>query len=215
MDPDPCFAGYTPARIGGRIAALLVLVACWVTEPASAQAAAGDDVAPMPAPAAPDPSQAPEPVSSDISDPATAPRPSVVWRWEAARGARGPATPFESPRGAPGAAVPVDYRLWFGDRRTEVGIGLGSAPTVTLALRHRIADQSHLTLDAPLTRSGEPIAGRARRTALDLGLESSPLQGLAKGNLLRAQLSAHSSLALRLRGGRIGLYLGVRITGAE
>ena len=215
MDPDPCFASDAPARIGGRIAALLVLLACGVTEPASAQAAAGDDAAAMPAPAAPDTSQAPEPVSSDRSDPAAAPRPSVVWRWEAATGARGAAAPFESSRSAPGAAVPVDYRLWLGDRRTEVGIGLGSTSTVTLGLRHRISDQSRLTLDAPWSRGGEPVTGRPRRMALDLGLESSPLQGLAKGNLLRAQLNAHSSIALRLRGGRVGLYLGVRITGAE
>lgn len=212
MDPAPCVASDAPVRIGGRIAALLVLVACWVTEPASAQAAVGDDAAAVPAPAAPDPSQAPEPMSSDSSAPAAA-RPSGVWRWEAARGARGPAAPFESPRGAPSAAVPVDYRLWFGDRRTEVGIGLGVTSTVTLGLRHRISDQSRLTLDAPLHSDGEP--GRPRRMALDLGLESSPLQGLAKGQLLRAQLSAHSNLSLRLRGGRIGLYLGVRIAGAE
>ena len=215
MDPDPCFAGYAPARIGGGIAVLLVLVACGVTEPASAQPAASDDAAAIPAPAAPDPSQAPDPVSSDISDPATARRPSVVWRWEAATGTAGPAAPFESPRSAPGAAVPVDYRLWLGDRRTEVGIGLGSTSTVTLGLRHRISDRSRLTLDAPWSSSGEPVTGRARRMALELGFESSPLQGLAKGNLLRAQLSAHSSIALRLRGGRIGLYLGVRIAGAE
>lgn len=214
MDPDPGFASDAPARIGGRIAALLVLVACWATEPASAQAAAGDDAAAMPAPAAPDPSQAPEPVYGDSSVPAAA-RPSGVWRWEATRGARGPAAPFESPRGALSAAVPVDYRLWFGDRRTEVGIGLGNTSTVTLGLRHRISDQSRLTLDAPWNSSGEPVTGRVRPMALDLGLESSPLQGLAKGQLLRAQLSAHSNLSLRLRGGRIGLYLGVRIAGAE
>jgi hypothetical protein len=57
--------------------------------------------------------------------------------------------------------------------------------------------------------------GPARRMAFDLGLEPSPLHGLAKGHLLRAQLNAHSHLTLRLRGGRVGLYLAVRFTGAE
>ena len=217
MELDPCGAGHAPTRTGKNIAALMILVACWVTLPAWARASAGDETTATAAAAAAAPASSPalEPGSTDDSEADRAPRASIDWRWDASMAARHPTTTFESPRGAPGAVAPVDYRLWLGSHRTEVGIGLGSASTVTLALRHRISDQSHLTLDAPLTRSGEPIAGRAGRRALDLGLESSLLQGLAKGNLLRAQLSAHSSLSLRLRGGRIGLYLGVRITGAE
>lgn len=213
MQPDPCAAGHAPARSGARLAALLALVACWVGGPAAAQAVAADGTEAPAATATPDPSPAPEPASIDPSNADGAPRSSIAWRWEVSTLARRPPAPFESPRGAPGASAAVDYRLWLGGQRTEVGLGLVSNSTATLALRHRISEQSRLTLDAPLHSGGEP--GRPRRMALDLGLESSPLQGLAKGQLLRAQLSAHSNLSLRLRGGRIGIYLGVRITGTE
>jgi hypothetical protein len=40
---------------------------------------------------------------------------------------------------------------------------------------------------------------------------SKPRHGLAYGTLMRTQLSDDASLALRLRGGRLGLYLGVQL----
>ena len=52
------------------------------------------------------------------------------------------------------------------------------------------------------------------RTALD-DEESTPLQRLAKGTLLRAQLNPRSNLALRLRGGRLGVYLQVQLAGDD
>jgi hypothetical protein len=213
MQTNPCAAGHAPAHCGARLAALLVLAACWVSSPASAQAIAGGETTAPAAAATPDPSPAPAPASTAPSDADDAPRSSIAWRWELSTLARRPPTPFASLRGAPAAAATVDYRLWLGGQHTEVGVGLASDSAVSLAFRHRLSDQSRLTLDAPLRSGGEP--GRPRQMALDLGLESSPLHGLAKGQLLRAQLSAHSNLSLRLRGGRIGLYLGVRIAGTE
>ena len=52
------------------------------------------------------------------------------------------------------------------------------------------------------------------RVALD-GEESTPMQRLAKGTLLRAQLNPRSNLALRLRGGRLGVYLQVQLAGDD
>ncbi len=141
--------------------------------------------------------------------------------------------PIDAAHAGRGAASAIDYRLWFGDQRTEVGLGfapqqlgrtatsapmdfaLREAPGVVLAFRHQVSAQSQLTFDTRWSASGDAQTSPTRKMAFDLGLESSPLHGLAKGTLLRAQLNAHSNLALRLRGGRLGLYLGVRITGAE
>ena len=40
---------------------------------------------------------------------------------------------------------------------------------------------------------------------------SKPRHGLAYGTLIRTQLSDDASLTLRLRGGKLGLYLGVQL----
>ena len=192
MDLDPLHGVRPPGRIGRQVAALLAAVACFATEPAHASG------------------------SDDAADAIVAERPAMGWRWEASPRIRHfPEVPFDSRQGAPGAAAPIDYRLWLGDHRTEIGIGFGATSTRVLAFRHQISEHSRLTLEAPLGSSSDPLTGRTRRTALELGFESSRLQGLAKGTLLRAQLSAQSNLSLRLRGGRLGLYLGVKITGNE
>ena len=177
--------------------------------------------------------QAPESAAADAGGALTAARAGLAWRWEALpRGGRH-LTPFDTVSAVRGAAAAIDYRLWFGDQRTEVGLGFtpgtfgraqASAPTdfapheapgMVLAFRQQVSAQSRLTFNTQLIGGGDAHPGPTRRMAFDLGVESSPLHGLAKGTLLRAQLNAHSNLALRLRGGRLGLYLGVRITGAE
>ena len=177
--------------------------------------------------------QAPESAAADADGAVTAARAGLAWRWEALpRGGRH-LTPFDTVSAVRGAAAAIDYRLWFGDQRTEVGLGFtpgtfgraqASAPTdfapheapgMVLAFRQQVSAQSRLTFNTQLIGGGDAHPGPTRRMAFDLGVESSPLHGLAKGTLLRAQLNAHSNLALRLRGGRLGLYLGVRITGAE
>jgi len=138
-------------------------------------------------------------------------------RWEVSPRATLPGTPFETPRSAPGAAQAFDYRLWVGNRRTEFGIGLPSSSPLVVALRHQISPQTRLIVDTELGRGRDrdPLTPWARHRPFGVGLESSLLHGLAKGNLLRAQLSLHSSVALRLRGGRLGLFLHVRISGDE
>ena len=130
---------------------------------------------------------------------------------------------------APGAAVPIDYRLWVGHRSTEFGVGLvpaaphaghplGAAPAaaMTLGMRYRLSPQTRLSFDTEFSRAaaGLAAAGRSRPLALELA-SSSPLQELARGTLMRTQLNADSSLMLRLRDGRLGLYLAVRLTGSE
>lgn len=126
------------------------------------------------------------------------------------------------------AAPAVDYRLWVGHRSAEIGVGLlpaaphagrplGAAPgaAMTLGVRYRLSPQTRLSLDTEISRAaGFEAAHRSRPLALELA-SSSPLQGLAKGTLMRAQLNADSSLTLRVRGGKIGLYLAVRLTGSE
>lgn len=177
--------------------------------------------------------QAPEPAVADQYSPLSATRASLAWHWEALSRARLQVMPIDTGHAGQGAASAIDYRLWFGDQRTEVGLGfaprqfgrietsapmdfaLREAPGVVLAFRHQVSAQSRLTFDTRWSASGDAQTSPTRKLAFDLGLESSPLHGLAKGTLLRAQLNAHSNLALRLRGGRLGLYLGVRITGAE
>jgi hypothetical protein len=137
------------------------------------------------------------------------------------------AAPPQEPRVALGAAAPIDYRLWVvGHRSAEFGVGLlpaapdagqpfGAAPggAMTLGMRYRISPQTRLTFDTGLSTSAS-AAGHSRLLALELA-SSQPLQGLAHGTLMRAQLSADSSLTLRLREGKLGLYLGVRLSGKE
>jgi hypothetical protein len=149
------------------------------------------------------------------------------WRWEALPSQRIGLPPLD-PRAAPGTAAPIDYRLWVGHRSAEFGVGLlpaaphaghplGPAPgaAMTLGMRYQLSPQTRLSFDTELGRAaGFAAAGRSRLLALELA-SSSPLQGLARGTLMRAQLNADSSLTLRLREGKLGLYLGVRLTGSE
>lgn len=214
MDLDPRRAGRRPARIGRRIAALLVTAACLALEPAHAQPTNNDGDDATVSQALPDPAaQAP---SADAAGLIAIARSTVGWRWEASPNASIPTGPLESLRGELGAAPPIDYRLWFGDRRAEVGIGLASTSSVVLAFRHQVSAHSRLTVDTQVGggRGDAPMA-RPRSAPFGVALESSPLHGLAKGTLLRTQLNLHSSLALRLRGGRLGLYLQVRMSGGE
>jgi hypothetical protein len=167
------------------------------------------------------------PARDDAPDAGERAGPEIRWRWEALPSHRVGLSPPLEPglRIAPGGAAPIDYRLWVGHRSAELGIGLlpaaphagggyafGSAPAaaLTLGMRYQVSPQTRLTFDTELSRA----AGRSRPLALELA-SSSPLQGLARGTLMRAQLSADSSLTLRLHGGKLGLYLGVRLTGDE
>jgi hypothetical protein len=134
-------------------------------------------------------------------------------RWEISPRAARTGAPFEMPAAAPGAVQAFDYRLWIGNRRTEFGIGLPSSSPLVVALRHQISPQTRLIIDTELGRGSDPLTPWSRHRPFGVGLESSPLHGLAKGNLLRHQLSLHSSVALRLRGGRLGLFLHVRVSG--
>lgn len=216
------------SRLGRGTAAAVFTLACLSLGSARVQASTLDAEAGGAAVA-----QAPESAAADAGGALTAARAGLAWRWEALpRGGRH-LTPFDTVSAVRGAAAAIDYRLWFGDQRTEVGLGFtpgtfgraqASAPTdfapheapgMVLAFRQQVSAQSRLTFNTQLIGGGDAHPGPTRRMAFDLGVESSPLHGLAKGTLLRAQLNAHSNLALRLRGGRLGLYLGVRITGAE
>lgn len=229
MDTCHCHAVRHPGTgLGRGLAAAVFTLACLSLGSARAQpsglghAAAGTVVA-----------QVPQPSVTDQDSPFAATRAGLAWRWEALPGARSQGVPLDAAHAGRGAASAIDYRLWFGDQRTEVGLGfaprqfgrteasapmdfaLREAPGVVLAFRHQVSAQSQLTFDTRWSASGDAQTNPTRKTAFELGLESSPLHGLAKGTLLRAQLNAHSNLALRLRGGRLGLYLGVRIAGAE
>jgi hypothetical protein len=165
------------------------------------------------------------PALDDAQDAGEQARADIRWRWEALPSQRMGLLPLESRVVAPVGAAPIDYRLWVGHRSAELGIGLlpaaphaggsyafGPAPAaaLTLGMRYQVSPQTRLTFDTELGRA----AGRSRPLALELA-SSSPLQGLARGTLMRAQLSADSSLTLRLHGGKLGLYLGVRLTGGE
>jgi hypothetical protein len=172
------------------------------------------------------------PALDDAHDAGELAGPDIRWRWEALPIQRlGLPSPESGPRVAPGAAAPVDYRLWIGHRRAELGIGLlpavshtggghpfGPAPpaAMTLGMRYRLSAQTRLTFVTELSpAAGQSEPGRSRPLSLELVSSSPPLQGLANGTLIRAQLSADSSLTLRLRGAKLGLYLGVRLTGKE
>lgn len=213
MDLDCRHAGYITARIDRFIAALLAVIGWLAIAPAPAHAAGHHD-APLVATAALA-AAASEPASTSAADPKTATGSTIGWRLEASTSVGRPAATFEPIHFEAGTSVPVDYRLWFGDRRTEVGFGLASASTVILAVRHQVTPYSRLTFDTRVGDSATSPPARSRGLPLGVELESSPLHGLAKGTLLRAQLDLRSSLALRLRGGRLGLYLQVRISGDE
>ena len=138
-----------------------------------------------------------------------------AWRWEATSVARLRSPAVDDHAAAQAGAMAVDYRLWYGDRRTELGLGLGATPGLSLAVRHQISSRSHVTLDTRFDSGGGFATDRTQRHPLSLGFESTAMPAWARGHLLRARLNAHSSLALRLRGGRVGLYLQMKIAGQD
>lgn len=78
------------------------------------------------------------------------------------------------------------------------------------------ASPSHVFPQERLTLEIDRGSVVDRSRPLALMVASSPgLQGWAKGTLMRTQLSADSSLMLRLRRGKLGLYLSIRLTGNE
>lgn len=102
----------------------------------------------------------------------------------------------------PSPAAPCTTRWAAAFIATTAFMG-GSAGAETLAGEaSRFDDRAERGIDLDLP----PL----RRTPA-IEFESSPWQALARGTLLRAQLDSRSSLALKLRGGRIGLYLQVQL----
>jgi hypothetical protein len=69
--------------------------------------------------------------------------------------------------------------------------------------------------DAADRPSTQPGRSQARDEWMPQGanrsMEILPMHGLAKGVLMRKSLSDNANLSLRLRGGRIGLYLNVQM----
>lgn len=199
MAPAARRAGATPGRVGAGLAGWLIAATSLAVAPAAANATVriedGD--------------------AADAVEMIGETRSAFGLRWQTLKRAALPGTPFQIPRSTAGATPPFDYRLWVGDRRTEFGIGLPSSSPLVVALRHQLSPQTRLIIDTELGRGSDPLMPGLRSRPFSVGFESSPLQGLAKGQLLRAQLSLHSSVALRLRGGRLGVFLQVRISGDE
>ncbi len=82
------------------------------------------------------------------------------------------------------------------------------------ALRSQVFQRSRSTFE--VHGDGEPAArgGSSHLVASDAGPPPvASLHQLARGTLLRAQLNEDAALTLRLRGGRFGLYLSVRLDG--
>lgn len=103
------------------------------------------------------------------------------------------------------------------DRRHGFELAPMLAPDAMLALRVPISERSQLSLARSVTAGGEPSARRVASSP-QLGFELAPSTagGLAKqGHLWRLQTDAHTTLALRLRGGRLGLSLQMQFAAAE
>ncbi len=82
------------------------------------------------------------------------------------------------------------------------------------ALRSQVFQRSRSTFE--VHGDGDPAAwgGPSHRAASDAGPPPvASLHQLARGTLLRAQLNEDAALTLRLRGGRLGLFLSVRLDG--
>ena len=93
----------------------------------------------------------------------------------------------------------------------------GTPPTASApaaALRSQVFQRSRSTFE--VHGDGDPAAGGSptHRAANDAGPPpAASLQLLARGTLLRAQLNEDAALTLRLRGGKLGLFLSVRLDG--
>lgn len=84
------------------------------------------------------------------------------------------------------------------------------------ALRGQVFQRSRSTFDIQGDGEGAALARRFRGGEALGGPPGSPsLRELARGALLRTQLSEDASLTLRLRGGKVGLYLAVRLTNGD
>ncbi len=80
------------------------------------------------------------------------------------------------------------------------------------ALRPQVFQRSPSTFDVQVQgQAPAPMGAAARlRVADDAPPAVVSWHQLARGTLLRAQLNEDAALTLRLRGGRVGLYLAVR-----
>lgn len=125
----------------------------------------------------------------------------------------------------------IDYRLMMRSGRASVGVGFsslllrhvpgpgdemrpdaalappaGASPEVGLSLRYQLSGRSGVYVDSRHGRAGEDFAPRLR---VGMEFKSTPNQfaGLARGTLMRVQLSAASQVSLRWRGGKVGVVL--------
>ncbi len=185
-----------PRRTGPCLAAALVAMAGLATASAGAQtsttAAASLAEAAAPAPSAP-----------AGSDPAP----------------RSRADEFDH-ADAPGLVARARPSLYLSlasvDRRRGFELAPMQATDAMLALRVPISERSQLSLAKQVTAGGEPSASRASSLQLGFELAPSSAQALAqKGQLWRVQTNAHTTVALRLRGGRLGLTLQMKFAAAE
>jgi hypothetical protein len=82
------------------------------------------------------------------------------------------------------------------------------APVMVVALRYNVSNRSRLFVESGV--SSTPVYGpQSPEPGLRFGLEMKPAKnttfGLSGGNLMRMQLKPYSDVALRLRGGRVGV----------
>ena len=161
------------------------------------------------------------PAAADSSSP-----PSAWWSWRISRDTL-PALAASSLGGLPAAGTGrvVQTMAWWDRPAVQWGLGVeqrwtlpgtpGSAtPGMTdagllVGLRLDAGPRAHLTWQAPLGRAdtqyGE-VQPRQMRVALSL-LPQDPYADLRRGLLTKVELSGQTTLALRPRGGRLGVLL--------
>jgi hypothetical protein len=125
-----------------------------------------------------------------------------------------------------------DIGLWLGRGPTSLGVGIAvpthtlsapglpsiwmhaaGTPTLSLGMRYRISDRSRLYFDAGLhsQRARETDAAeRPLRVGMEFKSAPVPTLGLAHGALLRTQLSATSTVSLKMRRGGVSVMLGAK-----
>ena len=140
------------------------------------------------------------------------------------------ASPLANADGRPSSDLAgVNYRWWLSRGRADLGLGVGSVgylmpspdgrtdgprtlagsvPTVTLGLRYRVTDESHLFADASGARGlGADPAGAYYNTKV--GVEWKPAKsrlGFDRG-VLGLQFDSGYKLSLKARRGGLALYL--------
>ena len=161
------------------------------------------------------------PVAADSSSP-----PSAWWSWRISR-ATLPALAASGLGGlsAAGPGRVVQTMVWWDRPAVQWGLGVeqrctlpgtpGSATPgmpdagLLVGLRLDAGPRAHLTWQAPLGRAdtqfGE-VQPRQMRVALSL-LPQDPYADLRRGLLTKVELSGQTTLALRPRGGRLGVLL--------